>query len=75
MVGADGTVVVTGTDGRSFVVHPDGELRTVTRLGVAFAAGDRLYATSYGQDKGPLLMSEVPRRHLAGNPAARDGVT
>ena len=26
-------------------------------LGVAFAAGDRLYATSYGQDTGALLTS------------------
>ena len=26
-------------------------------LGVVFAAGDRLYVTSYGQDKGPLLTS------------------
>ena len=58
VVGADGTVVVTGTDGRSFVVHPDGGYSEPSvALGVVFAAGDRLYATSYGQDKGPLLMS------------------
>ncbi len=57
-VGADGTVVVTGTDGRSFVVHPDGGYSEPTvALGVVFAAGDRFYATSYGQDKGLLLTS------------------
>ncbi len=58
VVGADGTILITGAEGRSFVIHPDGAYTEPTvPLGVAFAAGDRLYATSYGQDKGALLMS------------------
>ena len=59
VVSASGTTFVTGTDGKAVAIAPDGSsFAPSAYLGVVFTAGDRLYATSYGQSKGPLLYSD-----------------
>jgi hypothetical protein len=58
-VSDDGTTVVSGSDGRAFVVHHDGTTtQPDVRIGYVFSSGGRLYGTSYAQDKGPLLVSD-----------------
>jgi hypothetical protein len=57
-VTADGTTVVSAED-RAFVFHPNGHYSELEPdLGVVTAAGYRLYATTYGVSKGPLLYSD-----------------
>ena len=54
----DGTTVVTGA-GASFVIHADGSYsEPEVPLGAVVAAGDVLYATTYAQEKAPLLTSD-----------------
>jgi hypothetical protein len=59
-VTADGATIVTGAGGDAFVLTADRRqlIEPDEKLGVAFTAGDRLYATTFAQDKGPLLYSD-----------------
>jgi hypothetical protein len=55
-----GSTMVTGAStGRAILVRADGEVTTPDqKVGQAFVAGDRLYATTYAQDHGPLYFSD-----------------
>jgi hypothetical protein len=56
-VASDGTTIVSGA-GRAFLYGTrSGYSEPGRPIGVVFAAGDQLCATSYGQDKGPMLCS------------------
>ncbi len=53
------TIITNASDGRWLRVTRDGEVtEPEDRLGLAFVAGDRLYATAYGFMQGPLLYSD-----------------
>ena len=76
VVGADGTILVTGTEGRSFVIHPDGAYTEPTvPLGRGLRRGRPPVRDVVRARQGTAARVEVPRRDLGGNQAARAGVT
>ena len=60
VVTPDGGTLVTGEDGNAFLLSADAEelVEPDRTVGVAFAAGDRVYALSYALTQGPLLYSD-----------------
>ena len=60
VVTAAGTTLVTDLDGEVVLVDDDGDEVAYpdVRLGQALVAGDRVYATSSLENKGPLLVSD-----------------
>ncbi len=53
------TVITNASDGRWFLVRPDGAVTEPDlKVGEAFVSGERLYLTSYGFVNGPLYYSD-----------------
>ena len=69
------TVITDASDGRWFLVRPDGAVTEPARkVGEAFVAGDRLYVTSYGLMNGPIQYSEDDGGRGRRRPARQRGV-
>jgi len=60
VVTSSGDTLVSGQDGNAFLLTADanGLLEPDRPIGLAFPAGERLYALSYALSKGPLLYSD-----------------